>query len=66
MLLLRLFKNWNYMCCSVVSAVGFMIYYALNSIYPQQAVAVWGKDTTESGWYTVCMTCNSLNSLTNL
>lgn len=66
LVLLRLFKNYNYMCCSVISGVGFMIYYALNSIYPQQAVAVWGKSTTESGWYTVCITCNPLDLLTNL
>jgi hypothetical protein len=56
LVLLRLFKNHNYVCLMSVSGVGFMIYYALSSIYPQQAVTVWGKNTTESGWFTVGVT----------
>lgn len=62
---LHLFKNRKFVTLSIISAVGTMIFYALNIIYPQQAAAVWGQSITEVGWSTVCTTSKCL-ALLNL
>lgn len=51
---LYLFKNRNFVALTLISAVGAMIFYASNIVYPQQIVVIWQKSASQAGWYAVC------------
>lgn len=53
LVLLSLFKNRNFVCLTMVSGIGSMIFFALNLIYPQQIVAVWAEPSETTGWMSV-------------
>lgn len=46
----NIFRNWNFVCFSIIATVAAMIYYAISLIYPQQISILYHKSVTETGW----------------
>ena len=50
---LFLFRNRNYICLAAVAAIGSLVFYALNIIWPTQVATIYGKSPDAAGWMTV-------------